>query len=460
MRVLGRPSARWPGRASLALVLLLLAFAVPGQQNVDDTLGVHVVKPGETLWDITRYYLGEDFLWKENWRLNPQIKDPNKLRIGQELTVIKERKITADNALVVTVANEVDKNLQRSAWEAARAGDELAERDGVRTRAQSSAELAFNDNSTLRLGEYSQIFLQEKTTTLRGVDRGRIEVRRGAAELTFAPLTRRKTEIELLAGSAISRPQPDNEGRGQIAAGTNADDGSARVMVYEGQSSVEAAGTAVTLTRGTGSTVPASGPPTPPEKLLPAPRDLKPGNGAVWKVANQRVRWEPVAGAALYRVEICRDPDCGDLTAVSEPLIQTGWQPVLADPGEYFWRVRAISASGLDGYASSPASLTLASTLVDAEPPQVAVYPDGNFVWRNGALRVAPGTPLVISAYDAGSGLQWLEYRFDDDAWQRAEKGQQLLPGEDNRTLEVRAADLLDQTSSPTRINLAGDPAR
>ncbi|MEM9531292.1 MAG: FecR domain-containing protein [Pseudomonadota bacterium] len=438
------------------LLLLLLAVTAGAQQNVDDTLGVHVVKPGETLWDITRYYLGEDFLWKENWRLNPEIKDPNKLRIGQELTIIKERKITADNALVKTVANEVDKNLQRSAWEAARAGDELAERDGVRTRAQSSAELAFNDNSTLRLGEYSQIFLQEKTTTLRGVDRGRIEVRRGAAELTFEPLTRRKTEIELLAGSAVSRPQPDNEGRGQIAAGTNEDDGSARVMVYEGQSSVEAAGTAVNLTRGTGSTVPASGPPTPPEKLLRAPRDLAPGNGAIWKVANQRVRWDPVPEADHYRVEVCRDPQCGDLTTVSEPLTGTDWQPVLAAAGEYFWRVRAVSASGLEGYASSAAALTLASTLIDAEPPQVAVYPGGEFVWRDDALRVAPGTPLVISAYDAGIGLKWLEYRFGDGAWQRAEEGQELLPGADDQSLEVRAADLLDQTSRPTLINLAG----
>ncbi|MEM1091042.1 MAG: LysM peptidoglycan-binding domain-containing protein, partial [Pseudomonadota bacterium] len=218
--------------------LLLGCAAVHAQEQVDDTLGIHIVKPGETLWDITRYYLGEDFLWKENWRLNPEIQDPNRLRIGQQLTVIKERRITAEKALVRTVANQVDKNLQRTAWESAQPGDQLAERDGVRTRQSSSAELQFTDDSLLRVGEFSQIFLQQKTTTLRGVDRGRIEVRRGAAELEFAPMSRRRTEIELIAGSAVTRPKPGDDGRGKIAAGADEEDGSARVMVYEGSSLV------------------------------------------------------------------------------------------------------------------------------------------------------------------------------------------------------------------------------
>ncbi len=445
----------------IAALLVSVSAMVQSQESVDDTLGIHIVKPGESLWTITRQYLGEDFLWKENWRLNPDIKDPNRLRIGQQLTVIKERKITADSALVKSVANEVDKNIQRSAWETAQPGDELAERDGVRTRASSSAELQFTDNSLLRVGEFSQIFLQQKTTTLRGVDKGRIEVRRGAAELVFAPMSRRKTEIELVAGSALSRPKPDASGRGQIAAGADETDGTSRVMVYEGSSVVEAAGAQVSLRRGTGSKVPANGPPSPPETLLNSPRGLLPLTDSVWKVANMQVSWQPVAGAHHYRVEVCRDPDCGSLLLRSEALNTTRWQPTLSDTGDFYWRVRGVSASGLDGYASAPVRLTLETLRIDSRPPSVAVYPAGPHLWRNQQLVIKPDTPLILTAFDAGIGLDFLEYRWGDGPWQRVPDNTAILPtqnqtiGQKASLLGLRAADLLGQVSDIVVIELA-----
>jgi len=144
-----------------------------------DITVIHVVQPGENLNTITRSYLGTDILWHDNWKLNPQIKNPNNLKIGQQLTVIKQRVIPAEKAKVFNVVNRVEKKPTGSEWLSAREGDELVEKEGVRTYAKSSALLEFNDESQLKVLEYSQIFLQSRTTDLRGTDSATIEVIKG-----------------------------------------------------------------------------------------------------------------------------------------------------------------------------------------------------------------------------------------------------------------------------------------
>ncbi|MDJ0655537.1 MAG: LysM peptidoglycan-binding domain-containing protein [Xanthomonadales bacterium] len=443
------------GVAALVLLLALLAGPVSAQQT-EDTLGLHVVQPGETLWDITRLYLGEDFLWKENWRLNPEIEDPNKLRVGQQITVIKERKITADSAVVSSLSNQVDKNLRRTQWLPAARGDQLAEQDGIRTRRSSSAELRFNDNSTLRLSEYSQVFLEEKSTSLRGVDSGRIEVRRGSAELVFQPLTKRRTEIELVSGSAVSRPQPDIGGQARVAAATDEETGSARVMVYRGESEVQASGQTVEVKAGMGTAVPRDGPPQPPEKLLSSPDGLAPADGSVWQVANRSMSWQAVPGASSYRVEVCLDARCAELVQRSDAVDQTRWSPQLDRVGDYFWRVRAVAPSGLEGYASEPSTFRLASITVDRLPPSVAVVPLQKVTDVEGRPVMAPGSGLLLSAFDAGIGVAWVEYRWPGGEWSR-NPGPELeiaLPESGVEYLDVRASDYLGQVSEQRRIRL------
>jgi nucleoid-associated protein YgaU len=49
--------------------------------------GKHIVKPGETLWQIAGH-LGDPFLWPALYRANrDQIKDPSILYPGQVLTI-------------------------------------------------------------------------------------------------------------------------------------------------------------------------------------------------------------------------------------------------------------------------------------------------------------------------------------------------------------------------------------
>ncbi|MEM8961579.1 MAG: LysM domain-containing protein [Acidobacteriota bacterium] len=88
--------------ATLVLVLLLGADPAGG---ATDKIDWHVVQPGETLQGITESYLGTFRLWRENWKLNPDIQNPNRLSPGQRIRVIVERTLPPGGAEIEEVAN-------------------------------------------------------------------------------------------------------------------------------------------------------------------------------------------------------------------------------------------------------------------------------------------------------------------------------------------------------------------
>jgi hypothetical protein len=443
-------------KTSWLLAMLIGLCSMTAAEEISDTLGEHVVAPGETLWTITEKYLGDQTLWRENWALNPQIADPNKLRIGQRLKVIKERRISARTAEVLEVAHEVEKNLQRSDWKPATRGDDLAARDGVRTMRNASAALQFNDNTLLRLSEFSQIFLDHRETTLRNVDKGRIEVLKGSAELVFEPIKRSKTEIELVAGPAVTRPEANSAGDGRVRT-VVPEDGGARVMVYSGFGTVDAGGESVRVGSGLGTAVPESGPPSKPEKLLGSPQGLTPGDGSEWRVANTPLAWQPMTGAASYVVEICRDPGCQALELRQSGLVEPAWQPGLTATGTFYWRVTGVSASGLEGYPSRSRSLRLDQLLVDEMGPRVAVIPVG-FYHRDEQARllVSPDSLLDLKAKDDAIGVDQIEFRWNQDDWQEWQGNPLPLTGIAlPATFEARASDQLGQLGPVAVVPLA-----
>ena len=435
-------------------MVLALACVLPATAaRFEDSVGLHTVRSGETLSSITRQYLGDQTLWRENWRLNPDIDNPNLLVPGQQLTVIVERKVIAESAAVAAVENRVDKNLRRSSWIPASRGDELQTQDGLRTLARSSAALRFNDNSSLILSEYSQVFLEAKTTDLRGNDTGRVEVEQGVADLFFAPINQQlETDIEIITGDAVARPESDRNGNGELRTSLTEATGAAQFMVYTGATSVAAAGAQVTVREGEGTRVEVGKPPLPPEKLLPAPSGLLPASGATWVAANQRLQWQSVPGAQRYVVEICRDQQCNELlqkATVADSLFDAE----LFDTGTFSWRVRAVSGTDLEGYPSPANEFTLTTTALDSAPPVVAVFPEG-------AARVQPKTQVLIGpqtvihamAWDDAAGVDAIEYQADDGTWQNWPEGG--VQAGSIAQLRVRATDNFGKTSPVLTVSL------
>ncbi|MFY9825831.1 MAG: LysM peptidoglycan-binding domain-containing protein, partial [Thermoanaerobaculia bacterium] len=347
----------------IALIgLLLNSLLVPGAvraQNGTPPAAAgetvwHIVRPGETLEQIAARYLGSVQRWKELHQLNPGIADPNRIEPGQRIRLPTVRP-ALPAATVNRLSRQVEDQPSPISWTDAKLGDILVERDGVRTFRKSSAELRFTDGANLTVTEDSLIFLRRSGTALKGVERKSIELMSGQAELdarstapaagaSYAP------EVEIVVGASRTTSRSDKSGGAQTRA-RKAEEGSAKVMVYGGESEVEAGGATVQVPHGMGTSVAAAGPPSPPEKLLAAPAGTDPATGAERACADPLFSWQAVPEAASYTVEICRDPGCAELVERQTGETSAQWRSAAPLPvGSYFWRVTARSVSGLDGY--------------------------------------------------------------------------------------------------------------
>jgi hypothetical protein len=322
----------------ILFVLLILCRAAAA----DDTIGVHVVKGGETLQSITAHYLGNSSAWQENWKLNRDLTDPNRLVPGQRIRVIVARTLPAQQALIRRVSRRVEKKPEPEPWTTARAGDRLAERGGVHTFAASSAELQFEDDTRLTLTEQSLVFLRSSRPATPSRDRSSIEIIDGHADLEKPAKTKRAHDIEVIVGTTVATAA-DPAARARFRnAGKKA-----QVMSYQGSTAVESAGARVSVKAGMGVSVPEGEKPPEPEKLLPAP-DV---SAVDVSVPRPLLQWPVMNGAKSYAVEICRDRGCAEIVARDADVAANAWRPADALPaGSLFWRVTARSASGLDGY--------------------------------------------------------------------------------------------------------------
>lgn len=74
--------------ASVFAAAGLLAAAPLAAQDPQPQERVHVVQPGETLWDIARAYLNDPFLWPEIFRLNADVvEDPARIYPTERLVI-------------------------------------------------------------------------------------------------------------------------------------------------------------------------------------------------------------------------------------------------------------------------------------------------------------------------------------------------------------------------------------
>ncbi len=407
----------------LVSVLVLLASAsglatsLVAQPGDGSVTGWHVVRPGENLEIITNYYLGDPESWRENAALNPGINNPHLIFPGQRIRVLLSRGIPSGSAQVTDLGRQVDQQPTPIDWRTAQQADLLRERDGIRTGTDSSAELRFADGTQVTVSEDSLLFLRGSSTLARPLSRDpqTVEVLVGQADLAASSIDRQQPPVEVWIGETKAKPKPSPEGTLATRA-RRPDEGGAQVMVYAGESSVEAAGTAVAVIAGMGVSVPDTGPPPAPEPLLSAPELAHPADGLNLDLANPLFSWEPVAGAASYVIDICGDPDCGQLITRETDLTGTSWQIASLSMGDRYWRVAAVDAKGLDGFPSETRSLGIRSDRIERVEPQANVVAVGLHAALGPALVLATDTTLAVEIDDPSGGAAYLEPTLDGEA--------------------------------------------
>lgn len=445
------------------LTALVFLATLPGlcqagdtpQSKPEDVIGWHVVQPGDNLYTITEKYLGDPGLWEENHRLNPHVKDPNLLRIGDRLRIIISRTMPASKAEVEKVVRDVRHRAPEDPWVDAEVGDILVEKNEVRTFKRASTRLRFDDGSHLNIKEESLIFLRKVGHTLRGADRQSIEIIEGEADVAQTGVRKKRSDIEILVGGVLAKPEPDDSGL--LATRTRkADGGQAQVMVYSGKTAVNSAGTMVDVPKGMGTVVEQGQPPAPPRKLLAASQLQSPPAGANIAYANPKFTWNPVANAASYTFELCNDPECLTPTFRKAGIVQTSYFSDTMTLGPHYWRVTAVSAESLDGFPSKARLLEIASARPDLSPPSIVAYPSGNA--RADAPDVASlgaNGAIQLIAQDDAAGVAGIEYRWNQDPWNTyTDEWLKLPPGAKEAVLQARATDNLGKTSAILSIRV------
>jgi hypothetical protein len=243
-------------------------------------------------------------------------------------------------------------------WTPTRRGDLLTPSEGVRTQERSSVELGFEDGSRLRLSELAVVFVRRLERATAGALQGTLEVSAGQAELELPRPPAVAATLEVLVGNARVTPRSVGPEPAKMRA-RHTPSGAAQFMLYAGETEVSAGGRQVRLRRGWGTSVPAGATPQPPEPLLEAPMPWTPIAAASFDHSNPRFSWEPQRGAASYTIEICRDAACGELLQRATGLQVSHWTSDDLPLDTLYWRVAAVTATGLDGYSSAPRSFNV-----------------------------------------------------------------------------------------------------
>jgi hypothetical protein len=219
-------------------------------------------------------------------------------------------------------------------------GDILKAGDRINTAEKSAASLRFADQSTLLVGESSEVVF-DVLSSFQGVGMldTRIRLQRGRVENRITPFSRPESRYEIHTPAAVTVVRGTD-----FRVSSDLANDMTHSEVTEGQVQVTAQGATVSVVQGEGTRVISGEAPEPPRRLLPAPDMTQ--IELTRRDHSLLLEWPELPKAVNYRYQL-KD---GDRLIVAIGVVQSPHVEVpLQSAGEYHLLLRAIDELGLEG---------------------------------------------------------------------------------------------------------------
>ena len=329
---------------------------------------IYSTRAGDTLIGLERQFLAAPFGWKGLQSRN-RIPNPSRMPVGSQLRIPEAwLRVEPRSARVLAVQGDVTADGRRLAVD-----ETLPGGSRLRTGDEAFVTLLMPDNSRLTVQPGSLARL-DKVQGFRGFDGQdtRVYLERGRVETTVTAQrgpaaryqVRTPTAVVGVRGTAF-----------RVGSDTAAGSAQAEVTGGEVRMSPLGAGPATALPAGFGVVARAGASIPAPRPLLPAPG--LDGVPAVLERVAMEFPFAAVAGAVRYRAQLARDEAFNDV--VMDGVFDTSPARFAELPdGDYWLRVRAIDAAGLEGFDTARAFALGARP----EPPRAATPSAATLSWQ------------------------------------------------------------------------------
>jgi hypothetical protein len=288
-------------------------------------------------------------------------------------------------------------------WEVANPKMLLRVGDQVKTSSTASAQLLYFDGSktTIQPGSLLEIrnLFEDPVTKVRRVQE---KLTWGVIEASTQKKNVEGSYHEVSTDVATAR----SEEEGEYRVAYDQDHKTAKFDVFQGKIEVASSDRRESLQSGERIQSASDGTLSAKELLPAVPRLISPSDQRVYVYddptsAELTVSWEPVKGAAQYRLSI------SDKTLFTSPLYDSRRVDTTAvingvQPGAYYWKVAAISLSGVQGPFSEVRRFRVSSQKIrdkgDKTPPVLEITDS-----------VLTGPMLIINGKTEPGALLWID---------------------------------------------------
>jgi FecR protein/LysM domain len=332
--------------------ILAVVFSLSTATYAEEQFMEVVVQKRDCLIRICDKYLDAPDAWREIAKVN-KLKNPDLILPGQRLLVpVSLVQGVHLDASVTFVKGEVQLLPKGSeSWQPLRLNDRVSQGDGVKTGADGTVELTFEDDTALLIKTNTSLVVNKSTQTKAF----------SAIRDFFLGIGRIISRVKTATGSdsrfSVRTPSAIAAVRGTEYRVSVDEQEVTRAEVLLGTVTIQAKANTVEVNEGEGTLVRKDEPPVSPVKLLspPIPVSIEP----LYRVMPIMLSFGFVPGATAYRVALAKDKYMKDevfdrVTPADQPL-----RIDKVEDGAYFMQSQSIDENGIEGTPSEPVAFNI-----------------------------------------------------------------------------------------------------